>query len=61
METKDFWAYTMRDRDPLYWVGYYSNYPEIKKQIGDFSDFVQSATLILNTVAYYSSEQLFLR
>ena len=40
-ETGDFWAY---DGNTSVWTGYYSTNPQIKRQISEFSDFVQSAT-----------------
>ena len=40
IETKDFWAYNLNSVDGAYWTGYYSTYPEIKREIMAFSDFV---------------------
>ena len=48
VHTKDFWKFDHWKTPNAYWSGYYSNYPVIKHDIMQFSDFVQSATQILN-------------
>lgn len=40
VHTKDFWKYDHSRTKNAYWSGFYSNYPEIKREIGVFSDFV---------------------
>ena len=60
-ETGDFWKFNHAPVQPhAYWSGYYSTYPEIKKQIMDFSDMVQSWTQIVNLSGYHSNEALVL-
>mmetsp|Transcript_20895 Transcript_20895/g.25664 ORF Transcript_20895/g.25664 Transcript_20895/m.25664 type:complete len:113 (+) Transcript_20895:829-1167(+) len=48
VEQDDFWAYNLHSIEGAYWTGYYTTYPEIKREMYQFGDFVQSATQILN-------------
>lgn len=43
-EHGDFWAYNLGSVPGAYWTGYFSTNPEIKLQITQYSDLVQSVT-----------------
>ena len=48
VEKNDFWQYNLHSVEGAYWTGYFTTYPEIKRDIYEFGDFVQSATQIIN-------------
>ena len=43
----DLWEYS-QNKDPGFWTGYYTMYPEFKKSVYDFSDHVHSTSLLTN-------------
>ena len=43
----DLWEYS-QNSDPGYWTGYYTQFPEFKKSVFNFSDLVHSSSLITN-------------
>ena len=56
-EEKDFWAYNLHSVEGAYWTGYFTTYPEIKKEMYEFGDFVQSTTQIINLTPPEKNDQ----
>ena len=57
----DFWKYNLRRTAGSYWTGYYSTYPEIKRDIMAFSDYVQAVTQLYSLVDLGESEHKVLK
>ena len=45
--TSDFWAYNYHSNAGAYWTGYFTTYPEIKLEIGQFGDFAMGSSQML--------------
>ena len=43
----DLWEYN-QNTDPGFWTGYYTQFPEFKKSVYDYSDHVHSSSLLTN-------------
>lgn len=59
-ETGDFWQYNYMSVKGAYWTGYFTTYPDFKKEATQFGDFAQSMTMIeaLNTPGDESERDL---
>lgn len=44
--TGDFWEYNFQSTEFAYWSGYFSTYPDLKRSIGQFSDFYEAFTQV---------------
>lgn len=43
VEKGDFWQYNLGSNYSAYWTGYFSTYPELKKKIASFSNFIEAS------------------
>lgn len=59
-ETGDFWQYNYNSNPGAYWTGYFSTYPDFKREATQFGDFAQSMTMVeaLNTPGDESDRDL---
>ena len=46
---KDFWSYNYASKTNALWTGYFTTEPDMKKRIGEYGDFVQTVTQVMNS------------
>ena len=46
---EDFWSYNYKSKQDAFWTGYFTTEPDMKMKIGEYGDFVQTVTQVMNS------------